>query len=110
MIYKKGAILDSGDHIPNVIQEKTINEALGINNFIIHTPLMALSKADIVRLANNLDGCMLAMAHSHTCYSGVYPPCGNCHSCVLRAYGFAEAGIEDPLVPKEHLRTFVGLS
>ena len=90
-------------------QEKTVNEALGINNFTIHTPLMALSKADIVRLADNLDGCMSAMAYSHTCYSGVFPPCGKCHSCVLRAYGFAEAGIEDPLVAKKHLRTPEGL-
>jgi len=79
-------------------QEKTINEALGITNFIIHTPLMDLSKAQIVLLANNLEGCMSAMAYSHTCYAGVYPPCGECHSCVLRAYGFNEAGIADPLI------------
>lgn len=81
-------------------QEKTINEALGISNFVIHTPLMDLTKAEIVKLANSLEGCMNAMAYSHTCYSGVYPPCGKCHSCVLRAYGFNEAGIVDPLLQR----------
>ncbi len=35
MIYKKGAILDSGDHIPNVIQEKTINETESIIKHVL---------------------------------------------------------------------------
>lgn len=79
-------------------QEKTINEALGINNFFIHTPLMYLSKSKIVELANSLKDCMSAIAYTHTCYKGVFPPCGQCHSCVLRAYGFDQAGIKDPLL------------
>ena len=81
-------------------QEKTINEALGITNFIIYAPLMDLSKAQIVQLANKLNGCIEAIAYSHTCYMGVYPPCGKCHSCVLRAYGFNQAGIADPLIER----------
>lgn len=81
-------------------QEKTINEALGINNFLIHTPLMHLTKKQIVELANSLNGCMSALAHSHTCYQGVFPPCGKCHSCVLRAYGFDQAGLKDPLLSR----------
>jgi 7-cyano-7-deazaguanine synthase len=64
----------------------------------IHTPLMDNSKAETVHLAASLPGCMEAMAYSHTCYAGRFPPCGVCHACVLRAHGFAEAGVDDPLV------------
>jgi 7-cyano-7-deazaguanine synthase len=64
----------------------------------IHTPLMSLSKADTVRLAMELgEKCLAALGLSHTCYNGTYPPCGTCHACLLRARGFAEAGILDPL-------------
>lgn len=65
----------------------------------IHTPLMFLSKADTVRLAQNC-GAMVALAYSHTCYRGEQPPCGNCPACELRAKGFAEAGVPDPLVER----------
>lgn len=81
-------------------QEKTINLALGIENFKIHTPLMDLSKSETVELAQELPGCMRAMAYSHTCYAGEMPPCGKCHSCVLRAHGFKQAGVKDPLVER----------
>ncbi|GDY14695.1 7-cyano-7-deazaguanine synthase [Planctomycetota bacterium] len=64
--------------------------------FTIHTPLMFLTKADSVRLAVDLDALPL-LALSHTCYNGSRPPCGTCPACLLRAKGFAEAGIADPL-------------
>lgn len=63
----------------------------------IHTPLMYLSKKQTVELAREL-GALDAMALTHTCYNGERPPCGACPACVLRAKGFAEAGVEDPLV------------
>ena len=63
----------------------------------VHTPLMFLTKAETVKLAIELEGCLEALKFSHTCYNGVYPPCGICPSCVLRAKGFKEAGISDPL-------------
>ena len=63
----------------------------------IHTPLMHLSKKQTVELARDL-GALPAMAHTHTCYNGQRPPCGTCPACQLRARGFAEAGIEDPLL------------
>ena len=63
----------------------------------IHTPLMHLSKKETVELVNDLGG-LPAMAHTHTCYNGEQPPCGHCPACVLRAKGFAEAGIVDPLL------------
>jgi 7-cyano-7-deazaguanine synthase len=64
---------------------------------IIHTPLMHLTKKETVELARDL-GALPAMAHTHTCYNGDRPPCGRCPACVLRAKGFAEAGIVDPLL------------
>jgi len=63
----------------------------------IHTPLMHLSKKETVELARDL-GALPAMAFTHTCYNGERPPCGSCAACELRARGFAEAGIIDPLL------------
>ncbi len=65
----------------------------------LHTPLMHLSKAQTVELAREV-GALEAMAYTHTCYNGVQPPCGVCPACELRAKGFAEAGIADPLVER----------
>ena len=65
--------------------------------FRIHAPLMHLSKADIIRrgLALGVD-----YALTHSCYDPVADgaPCGRCDSCVLRARGFREAGVPDPLL------------
>lgn len=70
---------------------------LGMESEIqIHAPLMSLSKKQTVELAKQL-GAMPAMALTHTCYNGERPPCGKCAACNLRARGFAEAGIVDPL-------------
>lgn len=67
--------------------------------FTIHTPLMHLTKAETVHLCQDLGG-MELLAHSHTCYNGEVPPCGHCPACTLRAKGFAEAGIIDPLISR----------
>jgi 7-cyano-7-deazaguanine synthase len=64
----------------------------------IHTPLMHLTKAASVKLAQSLPGCMDALAYSHTSYDGAYPPVGHDHATLLRAKGFEEAGVPDPLV------------
>ena len=63
----------------------------------IHTPLMHLSKKETVELAVSV-GALEAMALTHTCYRGERPPCGACPACVLRARGFEEAGVADPLL------------
>ncbi|OPZ76583.1 MAG: 7-cyano-7-deazaguanine synthase [Actinobacteria bacterium ADurb.Bin444] len=68
------------------------------------TPLMHMTKAEMVKLAASLDGCMEALAESVTCYHGKVPGCGACPACVLRAKGFAEAGIADPAQPQHVLR------
>jgi len=80
-------------------QIDTINQALGIDNFKIETPLMYLSKAESIKLAQEVDA-LGALAFSHTCYAGEFPPCGECHACVLRAHGFEEAGVPDPLIER----------
>lgn len=64
--------------------------------FEILTPLMGLTKAETVKLAQSFEGCMEALALSVTCYHGLRPGCGACPACVLRAAGFAEAGVLDP--------------
>ncbi len=65
--------------------------------FTLHTPLMHLSKAESVRLLHGL-GRLGWLADSHTCYNGQRPPCGACPACRLRARGFADAGLADPLL------------
>lgn len=67
------------------------------SDVVIHAPLMHLTKRETVVLARDL-GALAAMALTHTCYNGARPPCGYCPACELRAKGFAEAGIEDPLL------------
>lgn len=72
--------------------------SLGMDReFTIHTPLMHRSKRETVELAVRLDA-LDAMALTHTCYNGRRPPCGECQACRLRAKGFAEAGVRDPLL------------
>ncbi len=76
--------------------EKAIQ--LGMDNQIqIHTPLMHLTKKETVEFAREV-GALDAMADTHTCYEGQQPPCMKCPACILRAKGFDEAGIADPLV------------
>jgi 7-cyano-7-deazaguanine synthase len=60
----------------------------------IHTPLLRLSKAEIVKLAHELQ---LDFSMTHSCYDPgpAGRPCGQCDSCLLRRKGFEEAGIED---------------
>jgi 7-cyano-7-deazaguanine synthase len=63
--------------------------------FTVHTPLIAMSKADIVREAARLG---LDPEMSWSCYDPTadLKHCGLCDSCRLRAKGFAEAGLTDP--------------
>jgi 7-cyano-7-deazaguanine synthase len=62
----------------------------------VRTPLIDLTKADIVRLGLEV-GAPLELTWS--CYRGGAAPCGTCDSCHLRAKGFAEAGVADPALP-----------
>jgi 7-cyano-7-deazaguanine synthase len=62
----------------------------------VHTPLIGMSKADIVRQGQALG---LDFALTHSCYDpdAAGRPCGLCDSCILRKKGFEEAGLVDPL-------------
>ena len=66
----------------------------------IHTPLMHMSKAQMVTAGarEEADPIYLAWALSHTSYDGQYPPIGHDHATLLRAKGFEQAGWPDPLV------------
>lgn len=65
--------------------------------FKIHTPLIAMTKADIAREAARLG---LDAGASWSCYDPTPEgkPCGACDSCRLRARGFDDAGLIDPLI------------
>lgn len=65
----------------------------------IHTPLIDLSKADIIRRGTSLG---VDYARTISCYNpdAQGRACGKCDSCRLRAEGFAAAGLDDPTVYK----------
>lgn len=60
----------------------------------IETPLLHLTKKDIVLLGTNL---MAPLEYTHSCYNGGLKACGVCDSCKLRLRGFEEAGVDDPI-------------
>ena len=68
----------------------------GTTKLKIHTPLIALSKADIVKLGLEL---YVPFGLTHSCYDPdpTGRSCGSCDSCLLRAKGFREAGVVDPV-------------
>ena len=69
-----------------------------LNGFHIYTPLMKLTKAQTVLASLEIPGCYEATAYSHTAYDGAYPPTGHDHATLLRAKGFEEANVPDPLI------------
>ena len=61
----------------------------------VETPIIDKSKASIVRMGMELNA---PLELTWSCYDGAPIPCGGCDSCVLRAKGFQEAGVQDPLL------------
>jgi 7-cyano-7-deazaguanine synthase len=89
-------------------QEHMTNLALGNSGHIVNktgqgwiyirTPLMDMTKAQSINLALSIPGAYSALAYSHTAYDGSFPPTGRDHATMLRAQGFLEAGVPDPLI------------
>ncbi len=90
-------------------QEVAINQALGFDvldeqYLCLSTPLMDLSKAESIKavLEFGIES-FATLAFSHTAYDGQYPPTGSDHATILRAHGFEEAGVPDPLIVRAYL-------
>src|SRR4051812_3059375 len=64
--------------------------------FRIHTPLIRLTKAEIIRRGTEL-GVDYGLTHSCYAPNGKGVSCGRCDACQLRLKGFAEAGLVDPI-------------
>jgi 7-cyano-7-deazaguanine synthase len=81
------------EHMANLATKAAVEGRMRVT---IHTPLITLTKADIIRR-----GAALGVDYSLTtsCYdpSPAGEACGACDSCLLRRKGFAEAGIADPV-------------
>ncbi|HSQ34705.1 MAG TPA: 7-cyano-7-deazaguanine synthase QueC [Candidatus Binatia bacterium] len=73
--------------------------AKGQEKFEVHTPLIALSKQEIITLGFELGA---DYAYSISCYRGAEQPCGRCPSCDIRARAFAGLGRRDPLLARLH--------
>lgn len=81
------------EHLANLATKAGVEGRL---RFRIHTPLIGLTKAQIIRRGLELG---VDYRLTHSCYDpnpeGL--SCGRCDACLLRRKGFAEAGVEDPL-------------
>lgn len=81
-----------------VSQQTTLNRAMFNSpdepgKFVIYTPLVHLTKAQIIQLGRDLD---VPFHLTWSCYAGGDKPCGECDSCKIRAAGFKEVGVDDP--------------
>ena len=85
--------IDAFRHMANLATKAGVEGDMKLN---IHTPLIHLSKAEIIRLGVSLG---VDYSLTHSCYDpdSMSRACGQCDSCRLRLAGFAEAGLADPL-------------
>ena len=72
-----------------------INLGMAQGPYKLYYPLIKKTKAEIIKMGikHNVD-----YSYALSCYMGKPEPCGRCDSCILRAKGFAEVGIPDPLI------------
>jgi len=84
--------IEAYEEMANLATKAGVEGRMGLK---IHTPLIRLSKAEIVKLGAQLG---LDFGLTHSCYDPdeAGRPCGQCDSCVLRRKGFEEAGMRDP--------------
>jgi 7-cyano-7-deazaguanine synthase len=105
-----GGYPDCRRHFINALEDASslgtfTGDADTLPSLQIITPLMYMGKKETVMAAMRIPGCYEALAYSHTSYAGEYPPTSNDHASLLRAKGFQEAGIPDPLVLRAYLET-----
>jgi 7-cyano-7-deazaguanine synthase len=85
--------IEAFERMANLATRAGVEQGVSIK---IHTPLIGLSKAEIVKLGASLG---VDFGLTHSCYdpeeAGM--ACGQCDSCLLRLKGFQEAGLRDPL-------------
>jgi len=83
------------EHMANLATKTGVE---GRTKLAVRTPLIELTKAEIIHLGLSTG---VDFGLTHSCYDPHFGgrPCGQCDSCLLRAKGFAEAGLADPLVP-----------
>ena len=87
------AFIEAFEQMANLATRAGVEDGEG---FRIHTPLIALSKAEIIKQG-------LALGVDYAWTTSCYDPspdgaaCGHCDACVLRLKGFAEAGVADPI-------------
>jgi 7-cyano-7-deazaguanine synthase len=81
------------ERLANLATKSGVEEA---GSWKIHTPLIRMTKAEIIRTGTELD---VDYSLTHSCYDPdpAGRACGRCDSCTLRLKGFAEAGLRDPL-------------
>jgi len=85
------AFIEAFQHLANVATKAGVEGA----GFKVHTPLISLSKAEIIRQGAALG---VDFAETVSCYQADEQgrACGRCDSCRIRAEGFAAAGMPDP--------------
>lgn len=88
--------IEAFERVANLATRAGVEDELPLR---IETPLLQLSKAQIIQMGNELG---VDYALTNSCYdpldSGA--PCNECDACLLRAQGFRDAGLGDPLVEK----------
>jgi len=101
-------VLDTPDY-PDTTPEFTAAMEAALNRgtaaarrghaFCIHTPLIGMTKREILELGRELGA---DYSHAVSCYRGGEIPCGRCPSCEIRSRAFAEIGAADPLIERLH--------
>lgn len=94
------AFVEAFEHLANLATRAGVEAAAqGGRALRVHTPLISLTKAEIIRRGTGLG---VDYAATTSCYDPTTAPdgtplaCGRCDSCLLRARGFADAGLPDP--------------
>ena len=85
------AFVEAFERLANVATAEAVE---GRGRYRVHAPLVAMTKAEIIRKGESLG---LDFSLTHSCYDPVGDlACGRCDSCQLRRRGFEDAGVSDP--------------